>query len=119
MLEEFIRHKIEILGIIENVEALMRNDVGAKDNRLLMAKEQLISNCFNLVVIGQFKRGKTTLINSLIGEEILPSSIVPLTSIVTIIKYGEEIGCLVTMKDGSEKKICIEELPEYVTEKGN
>ncbi|MBW7898688.1 Bacterial dynamin-like protein [Candidatus Brocadiaceae bacterium B188] len=119
MLEEFIRHKIEILGIIENVEALMRNDVGAKGNRLFMAKEQLISNCFNLVVIGQFKRGKTTLINSLIGEEILPSSIVPLTSIVTIIKYGEEIGCLVTMKDGSEKKICIEELPEYVTEKGN
>lgn len=119
MLEEFIRHKIEILGIIENVEALMRNDVGAKDNRLFMVKEQLISNCFNLVVLGQFKRGKTTLINSLIGEEILPSSIVPLTSIVTIIKYGEEIGFLVSMKDGSEKKICIEELPEYVTEKGN
>ncbi|HQU31547.1 MAG: dynamin family protein [Planctomycetia bacterium] len=119
MLEEFIRHKIEILGIIENVEALMKNDVGVKDNRLFMVKEQLISNCFNLVVLGQFKRGKTTLINSLIGEEILPSSIVPLTSIVTIIKYGEEIGCLVSMKDGSEKKICIEELPEYVTEKGN
>lgn len=71
------------------------------------------------VILGQFKRGKTTLINSLIGKEILPSSVVPLTSIVTILKYGEEVRCLVSMDDGNEKKIRIEELSDYVTEKGN
>lgn len=119
MLEEFIRHKTEILGTIENVEFLTRDDMGAADNRLLMVKEQLIANCFNLVILGQFKRGKTTLINSLIGKEILPSSVVPLTSIVTILKYGEEVSCSVSMEDGSEKRICIEELTDYVTEKGN
>ncbi|MFN3533332.1 MAG: dynamin family protein [Candidatus Brocadia sp.] len=119
MLEEFIRHKTEILGIIENIEALTKDDMEAVDNRLHMVKEQLISNCFNLVILGQFKRGKTTLINSLIGKEILPSSVVPLTSIVTILKYGEEVSCLVSMEDGNEMKIRIEELPDYVTEKGN
>lgn len=71
------------------------------------------------VILGQFKRGKTTLINSLIGKEILPSSVVPLTSIVTILKYGEEVRRLVSMDDGNEKKIRIEELSDYVTEKGN
>lgn len=119
MLEEFIRHKTEILDTIENIADLIKDDTGVVDNRLLMVKEQLIANCFNLVILGQFKRGKTTLINSLIGKEILPSSVVPLTSIVTILKYGEEVSCLVSMEDGNEKKICIEELSDYVTEKGN
>ena len=119
MLEEFIRYKTEILGTIENVESLTKDDMGVVDNRLLLVKEQLIANCFNLVILGQFKRGKTTLINSLIGKEILPSSVVPLTSIVTILNYGEEVGCVVSTEDGSEKTICLEELTDYVTEKGN
>ncbi len=119
MLEEFIRQKTAILATIENVEALTKNDMGVMDDRLLMVKEQLISNCFNLVILGQFKRGKTTLINSLIGKEILPSSVVPLTSVVTILKNSEETSCTISMQDGSEKKILIEELTDYVTEKGN
>jgi len=119
MLAEFIKHKTEILTIIETVEALIKEDLETADDRLLMTKEQLISNCFNLVILGQFKRGKTTLINSLIGKEILPSSVVPLTSIVTILKFGKEINSKVFMQDNSEKKICIEELADYITEKGN
>src|SRR5574337_1157902 len=107
MLEEFIKHKTEILTIVETVETLIKEDLETADDRLLMTKEQLISNCFNIVILGQFKRGKTTLINSLIGKEILPSSIVPLTSIVTILKYGVEINCKVFMQDGSEKGIRI------------
>jgi small GTP-binding protein len=119
MLEEFIRYKTEILDTIENITDLIKVDTEAVDNRLLMVKEQLIANCFNLVILGQFKRGKTTLINSLIGKEILPSSVVPLTSVVTILKYSEEVSCVVSMEDGSEKNIRIEELSDYVTEKGN
>ena len=119
MLEEFIRHKTAILATIANIEALTKNDMVVMDDRLLMVKEQLISNCFNLVILGQFKRGKTTLINSLIGKEILPSSVVPLTSVVTILKNSEETSCTISMQDGSEKKILIEELTDYVTEKGN
>ncbi|BBO15866.1 conserved hypothetical protein [Candidatus Brocadia pituitae] len=117
MLEEFIRHKTEMLGTIENIELLIKDDMGAVDNRLLMVKEQLIANCFNLVILGQFKRGKATLINSLIGKKILPSSVVPPTSVVTILKYGEEVSCSVSIEGGNEKKIRIEELSDYVTEK--
>ncbi|WKZ19576.1 MAG: dynamin family protein [Candidatus Jettenia sp. CY-1] len=119
MLEEFIKQKTEILAIVEDIEVLTKEEFGKTDDRLLTIKEQLVSNCFNLVTLGQFKRGKTTLINSLIGREILPSSIVPLTSVVTILKFGEEVRCSVFMADGSEKKIRIEELSDYVTEKGN
>ena len=58
MLAEFIKHKTEILTIIETVEALIKEDLETADDRLLMTKEQLISNCFNLVILGQFKRGE-------------------------------------------------------------
>jgi len=119
MLEEFIKHKTEILTIIENIETLTKEDAGMIDNRLLTVKEQLLSNCFNLVILGQFKRGKTTLINSLIGKEILPSSVVPLTSVVTILKHSGEINCNIYMQDGSEKIVRLEELTDYITEKGN
>lgn len=119
MLEEFIRHKTEILTVIEGIEALAKEDIKTVGERLCMVREQLLSNSFNLVILGQFKRGKTTLINSLIGKEILPSSVVPLTSIVTILKYGEKIRCNIFMEDGSEKNVCIEELADFITEKGN
>jgi len=119
VLEEFIKHKSEILAIIENIESLAKEEQEPVDNLLSMAREQLITNCFNLVILGQFKRGKTTLINSLIGKEILPSSVVPLTSMVTILRFGEELRCNIFMEDGSEKNVRIEELSDYVTEKGN
>ncbi len=119
MLEEFINHKTTILNVVENINSLLNENNEAGNERLLTVSEQLISNHFNLVILGQFKRGKTTLINSLVGNEILPSSVVPLTSIVTILKFGSEVRCTIFMNDGTEQNIRIEELHDYVTESGN
>ena len=44
---------------------------------------------FNLVVLGEFKRGKSTLINALLGRDVLPTGVVPLTSVVTAIGAGD------------------------------
>lgn len=41
--------------------------------------------------MGQFKRSKTSLINALIGYELLPVAVVPLTSIATNLTYGENL----------------------------
>src|SRR3989337_34303 len=119
MLEEFIKHKTEILTVISGIETLTQKESLETDSKLLAVREQLISNSFNLVILGQFKRGKTTLINSLIGKEILPSSVVPLTSVVTILKHSGEINCNIYMQDGSNKIVRLEELTDYITEKGN
>lgn len=82
-------------------------------------REKVEANTFNLVVVGQFKRGKTSLINALLGADILPVAVVPLTSIVTIMKYGEALRIMVHFNDGRISEIKNESLPEYVTEKGN
>ncbi len=81
--------------------------------------DKLARNRFHLVVLGQFKRGKSTFINSILGEKVLPTSVVPLTSIVTLLKYGDEEQIEVVFNDGNTKVITRQELAEYVTEKGN
>jgi small GTP-binding protein len=98
----------EMLGI-ENIRGCACEDL----------KEKVRSNAFNLVVVGQFKRGKTSLINALLGAEILPVAVVPLTSIVTIMTYGEALRTKVYFNDGKVAEIKPESLVEYVTEKGN
>lgn len=119
MLEEFLHHKTDILDLVADMSCLLKENIETDNERLRAVREQLISNHFNLVVLGQFKRGKTTLINSLVGNAILPSSVVPLTSIVTILKFGSEIKCTIFMNDGSEQDVQIDEIHDYVTESGN
>jgi small GTP-binding protein len=81
--------------------------------------DKLRENRFNLVVLGAFKRGKSTLINALLGEPLLPTAIVPLTSVVTVLGYGEHLNIEVVFLQGERKKISQPELVEYITEKGN
>lgn len=81
--------------------------------------QKIQENRFYLVVLGEFKRGKTTFINALLGEPLLPTAVVPLTSIVTMMKYGQEERVEVIFEDGRMEKISMEDLALFVTERGN
>ncbi len=104
--------------IVKCIDSIMTID-GISCNICKELHEKVENNVFNLVVLGQFKRGKTTLINALLGAEILPTAVVPLTSIATILKYGEELKITVYFNDDRVIEIKSENLPEFVTEKGN
>lgn len=82
-------------------------------------REKLETNTFNLVVVGQFKRGKTCLINAMLGADILPVSVIPLTSIVTALVYGETRAAKVFFNNGKTAEVPVESISEYVTETGN
>ncbi len=81
--------------------------------------DKLRQNRFHLVVLGAFKRGKSTLINALLGDPILPTAIIPLTSVVTILTYGERLNIEVHFLNGQRRTISQPELVDYITEKGN
>ncbi len=82
-------------------------------------KEKLSGDIFNLVAAGQFKRGKSTVINALLGEALLPAGVVPLTSVVTIIQSGNSPSARAILRSGEERPIALAEIPAYVTERGN
>ncbi len=105
-------------GILAAIVQMLDLDLTDRQSCLEL-KEKIEANTFNLVVVGQFKRGKTCLINALLGTDLLPVSVVPLTSIVTILVYGEKLAVKVFFNDGRIQEIPVEKLPEYVTESGN
>jgi small GTP-binding protein len=76
-------------------------------------------NHFYLVVVGQFKRGKTSLLNALLGEAILPVAVLPLTSVVTILRYGGSPSASVHFESGAPISVGLDRLADYVTESGN
>jgi GTPase Era involved in 16S rRNA processing len=103
-------------GIIERLSGSMR-DGSAKSLDGIKAKIE--EEAFNLVILGQFKRGKSTFINALLGESILPTAIVPLTSVVTILRYDPCFKIEVQYLDDRREAVGAEELPAYITERGN
>jgi hypothetical protein len=56
-----------------------------------------------VAVVGEFKRGKSSLINALIGREVLPVGVLPLTAVPTVLERGEE-GLLVEFLDGRQER---------------
>lgn len=74
---------------------------------------------FYIACIGQFKRGKSTLINALIDEAVLPTGFVPVTAVPTVIRFGERTHARVRTGNESWLDISISELKQYVTEELN
>lgn len=74
---------------------------------------------FYVACVGQFKRGKSTLIGALIGESILPTGFVPVTALPTVIRFGSNRSARIRSTDGTWKEIAIEELEQYVCEEHN
>ena len=71
-----------------------------------------------IAVIGQFKRGKTTLVNSILGEKLLPVGIVPITAAVTRIQYGQH-SSKVHFLNGLSEDVPVDSLHEYISEQEN
>ncbi len=82
-------------------------------------RQRLESNVFNLLVMGEFKRGKSSVINALIGDDVLPVGVVPLTAIATILEYGETPAMQILFQDGTETRAEMQALWDFATEKGN
>jgi replication fork clamp-binding protein CrfC len=57
---------------------------------LTKAGQNLQQGVFRLMVLGDMKRGKSTFLNALIGENVLPSDVNPCTALLTVLRYGKE-----------------------------
>lgn len=78
-------------------------------------RQRIDKNSLSIAIVGDFKRGKSTFINSLLGEEILPSDVLPTTATINRITYRLNPGAEVYFKDGSSQEIPIHKLSDYVT----
>ena len=56
---------------------------------------------FYVACMGQFKRGKSTLINALIGDPVLPVGFTPVTAVPTVIRFGDRRSARIQVGDGA------------------
>lgn len=100
------RHKLDALApSLAACEALARAD-----------------SPLDVAVLGQFKSGKSSLLNAVLGADLLPVGVLPVTAVVTRLCGGGGGGTLrasVTRLDGSSLEAPIGAVGEYVSEAGN
>ena len=94
--------------------------------RIRRHAERLAADRFQLAVLGQFKRGKSTLLNALIGHRLLATGILPLTAIPTFLSEGERPAIELTYLDGrvereeaSDWRELAQKIAEATTEEKN
>ena len=92
----------------------------ARDRQQLMAvRDRLASQRLRVLVAGEAKRGKSTLVNALLDRTVLPAGVTPLTAVPTTVRYGDDPRTEVTFADGHEERHALAALEDLVTERGN
>ena len=100
--------------------------------RLALTTKRLLDPSFHVFVVGEFKQGKSSLVNALLNAPVCPVDDDIATSAPTEVRYGEEPAAAVLLKppeDPSGKEdidaepireaIPIEQVAQYVTEASN
>jgi GTPase SAR1 family protein len=110
-----------IKGAIDRIEVLAR--VICDETTATLAHElaeQVPRDELNLLVVGQFKRGKSSLVNALLGADVMPTGALPLTGVATVTRYGDERRIDVLFRHRTDRReILVDELPLYVSEQCN
>jgi GTP-binding protein EngB required for normal cell division len=72
-----------------------------------------------VAVFGRFKAGKSSFLNHLAGRDVLPIGAVPLTAVITRLRYGERDGAEVRFLNGTKEIIPLDKIGSYVGENDN
>jgi hypothetical protein len=81
--------------------------------------ERVSEGRFYVACIGQFKRGKSSVLNALVGDSVLPTGVVPVTAVPTIVRYGSRAAARVRFEAGGWTDIPLKTVDEYVSEEKN
>lgn len=85
--------------------------------RELNKLDLFLSSPLTVAIVGQFSSGKSTFLNALLGSEILPSGLTPVTSKPTFIRYGTAPGLSVLYENGRELYLGVEEIGRFVDQR--
>jgi Dynamin family len=110
-------------GIVELVKILQRLERPDLVQRATAAAARLKRPSTVVCVVGEFKQGKSSLVNGLLGQAICPVDDDLATSAITLVRFGEQAGATVRRRgdDGStaSEAVAISDLSDWVSEVGN
>lgn len=107
---------VERLEDLRRLAEEARAPAVARDAQALL--DRVHEGRFFVACLGQFKRGKSTVVNALVGEPILPSGVAPVTSVVTVVRFGER-RARVRLGPSEWLEVAAEDLGLFVAEREN
>jgi GTPase Era involved in 16S rRNA processing len=107
---------IDVCSNLSKLEGFCE-DLGLESSGKVIAEvhERVSNQAFSISIVGEFKRGKSTLINALLGQDVLPTDILPCSATLNRITYGITPSVEVKFKDGHIDRVEIDRLSDYVT----
>ena len=105
-----------LLAALDELSAL-----GGEADRAALAelRSRLRDRRLRVLVAGEAKRGKSTLVNALLGRAVLPTGVTPLTALATTVRYGRNERVTAVFRDGRTEGFPVPALEDLVTERGN
>ena len=118
-LTQYEQYKFAIGDLLRRATGAAVNSAGWRTKTTPLFT-RLAEDRFNLVLVGRFSRGKSSLVNAILGLDRLPTGIVPLTSVITSISYGTEERVILRFRSSLlNQEVPLSDLPLFVTQKGN
>jgi GTP-binding protein EngB required for normal cell division len=100
-------------------EIISRHGLVEFRGRLEAVTSRLEDSNFEVAFFGRVSSGKSSLLNALLGKDILPVGINPITAVPTKLRSGPNARAVITFVDGHSEKIPLNEIAQFVTEQGN
>ena len=118
--EEYRQIRDQSVSILHAIAYQLRVLGGAsKALSVEQAAERLNRDDFRIIFCGEFKRGKSTFINAILGQKALPMKVAPCTGVITEVKYAQEPRVLVHPLRGDPFKANVDEIKQYIAIQGN
>lgn len=114
--DKFREKKGDVAGLLGRVAEVAKG-IGAGSLSARIADEvvpKLLAERFHLVVVGEFNHGKTTMVNALVGRDILPTGVTPTTAVIHHILHAPEPYARVIREDESRETVPFDTLKEWV-----
>ena len=102
--------------------AAVADDVGLttlSDDLRTVRIPKLDEEQFHLVVLGEFNHGKSTFVNALLGEQILPAGITPTTATINHLVWSDVPRARAFLDDGTTVEVDPKALADFVTIEGS
>lgn len=88
-------------------------------SEIALVKKELMARQFTVGIFGLIKRGKSTLLNALVGREVSSMHVTPETAVPVYVDYGEVPQADVYFADGSVRHVALEEVSQFTSQKHN